>query len=362
MPSVPLYQHIVNRLKQQIRSGELQPGDQIPTELQLSEAFQVSRITSKRALSELEHAKLIYRVQGKGSFVSPRNPPLRSSLTSSKEILLILPFADNPGISDYIKGASDYLSHTDFSFHIQSNTAAGQRKLLQAALRSSISGVLLYPHSSLADLDILYQYYLQDFPLITLDKSISGIPLPSVVSDNFNGGYEATRYLLQHQHTRIAYLTANPISQLSSIRDRYFGYLKALSDYGISYPEEEELPGVFTTEHTIHSLLQHKITAIVAENDILAIDLIAQAKEQHIRIPGDLSIIGFDNIPMTHMIEPPLTTVAQDFVRLGYLAAESLVHRIERGQWPESVRQQVPVALLQRASVEALTASPSIHI
>ncbi|MGV2644668.1 GntR family transcriptional regulator, partial [Clostridium perfringens] len=77
MEQIPLYQHIVNALTAQIESGELQAGDPLPTEAAISKEYNVSRITSKRALTELENAKLIYRIQGKGSFVSTDRAPHR---------------------------------------------------------------------------------------------------------------------------------------------------------------------------------------------------------------------------------------------------------------------------------------------
>jgi GntR family transcriptional regulator of arabinose operon len=367
MSNIPLYQNIVNILKKQIMSGEMKPGDQLPTEAQLSTTFNVSRITSKRALSELEKEHLIYRVQGKGSFVNPRLKPTRSSVTANREILLILPFADNPGIGDYIKGASEYLSGTEFTFHIQSNTSIGQRKLLEAALHSSNAGVLLYPQSSSADLDILYQYYLNDFPLITVDKCIEGIPFASVVSDNFRGGYEATRHLIKNNHKRIAYITSNKVEEVTSIKERYFGYLKALFDHGVQFEIDDNLPNILTLENTqsieqrkdyytnfIQSLLSSSVTAIIAENDILAIEIISIAKELNISIPSDLSIVGFDNIHMSNMIDPPLTTIAQDFTQLGYQAARHLIHRIVEGSWPSPPQQRVAVELIKRASVRTL--------
>ena len=95
---------------------------------------------------------------------------------TGKEILLILPFAHNPGLGDYEKGINEYLATTEYSLNIQSNTIVGQRKLLESALQSAHSGLILYPISSISDLGILYLYHLAKYPLVTMDKCIEGIP------------------------------------------------------------------------------------------------------------------------------------------------------------------------------------------
>lgn len=365
MEQMPLYQQIANALRAKIESGELQSGDQLPTEAEISKTYNVSRITSKRALTELENEKLIYRIQGKGSFVSTLQPPRQASSGSGKDVLLILPFAHNPGLGDYEKGINEYLAGTDYTLNIQSNTIVGQRKLLQSALQSSHSGLIFYPVNSVSDLGILYQYHLSGYPVVTMDKCIQGIPFLSVVADNFNGGYQAARHLIENNHTRIAFLSSQKIEDSSSLQERYFGYLNALFEAGLNDPGMHDL----TEQGLAHDnpasqeyfvrivefVMDQGITGIVAENDLIAIEIIQAAKERGLSVPDHFSIVGFDDIQLAGLIEPKLTTISQDFERMGYLAAESLIGLIEqqpRVQAKENV--VVPVRLIKRQTVRKL--------
>lgn len=359
MEQIPLYQHIVNALTAKIESGELQAGDQLPTEAEISKEYNVSRITSKRALTELENAKLIYRIQGKGSFVSEDK---HIANLTSKEILLILPFAHNPGLGDYEKGINEYLATTDYMLNIQSNTIVGQRKLLESALQSANSGLIFYPVSSISDLGILYQYHLAKYPLVTMDKSIEGIPFLSVVSDNFGGGYQACQHLIENNHKKIAFISSLKVENSSSIRERYFGYLKALYDYSLIDYSVSDLTDRYLTHNNdreyyiqfVQSVMTQGITGIVAENDLIAIEIIQVAKELSLSVPDDFSIVGFDNIDLANFVEPKLTTISQDFEQMGYEAARNLITLIENPHDHPRENMVVPVQLIERQTVKKL--------
>jgi GntR family transcriptional regulator, arabinose operon transcriptional repressor len=367
MQTIPLYQNIINALKAKIVSGELKAGDKLPTEAEISQEYRVSRITSKRALSELENANLIYRIQGKGSFVNPTQDFNHPLAKSSKEILLILPFADNPGLGDYTKGINEYLSTTDYTLNIQSKTIVGQRKLLESARQSSNSGLIFYPENSILDLDLLYQYYLLGYPLVTIDKSIEGIPFHSVVSDNLAGGYLATKHLIDNNHKKIAFVASLKVENSSSLRERYFGYLKALYDHNLVFHSEDNFPDRYLAKDEdnkdykknyyrkfIQSIMEQKITGVVAENDLIAIEIMQIAKELNLSMPNDFSIVGFDNIHLASFVEPQLTTISQNFSRMGYLAAQNLIHQIENPHSSLHNNEMVPIELIERHSVKKL--------
>lgn len=362
MGNIPLYQHIATALKAKIESGELKIGEQLPTEAEISKEYNVSRITSKRALTELENANLIYRIQGKGSFVNSVLPAARSSDKASKEILLILPFTHNPGLGDYEKGVNEYLAGTEYTLNIQSNTIVDQGKRLQAALQSSYSGVIFYPVNSTSNLGVLYEYHLSQFPLVIMDKCIEGIPFLSVGSNNFDGAYQATKHLIENNHKKIAFISSLKFS--SSIRERYLGYLKALFDYHLMDHSVNEVTERYLTDDDkkgrayylrfIQTIMDQGITGVVSENDIIALEMIQIAKEQGLSVPEDFSIVGFDNIQLANFVEPKLTTISQDFVRVGYLAAQSLVQLIEKPHDHPMENVVVPVKLIKRETVRKL--------
>ena len=107
MTKQPLYQKIYQDLKLKIMNQTYQEGDQLPTELELADMYQVSRITSKRALVELENDGFIYRLRGKGSFVSTQEEkPVFSG--NQTDVLFMLPFAEDPGFGNYAQGIMNY--------------------------------------------------------------------------------------------------------------------------------------------------------------------------------------------------------------------------------------------------------------
>ncbi|MFS0726520.1 GntR family transcriptional regulator [Paenibacillus sp. 1P07SE] len=366
MTQIPMYQQIVQAIRKQIASGELESGAQVPTEAELSKDYGVSRITSKRALTELEHEGLITRVRGKGSFVRERElrlPAGGTAVKNSSEVLLLLPFSHNPGLGNYEQGMHDYLDAAGHTLHIQANSVANQRRLLEHALLGSHQGLIFYPVHSHTDLDLLYQYALRQFPVVLMDKRLEGIPFPSVVSDNLGGGYEAATYLIRHNHRRIAFLSWSAAAVSYTIRERYWGYLKAMHEHHLPAPGAVELstadpgqPADITQAHysrAIGVLREQGVTAIVANNDLTAIECIRAAQGLGLSVPDDLSVIGFDDIQMAEYIVPGLTTIAQDFARIGYLAAETLIRQI-RNPYQVQSSAVVPVTLVERGSVKTL--------
>lgn len=353
MAKLPLYQKIIDDLAKKIANGVLKPGEQLPTELALAEEYKVSRITSKRALTELENKEIIFRLQGKGSFVAEPNKAktLINRMKDRHEILLIMPFAENTGMSAYADGIVSYLRQTHYTINIETHKYDNQRELLLTL--DDYVGLIIYPMTSTDDLDILYYRQLQNYPMVAIDKKLEGLAMTCVTANNFAGGYELTNRLLSAGHTKILYISTQAVDVTSTIRDRYFGYLKALFEHNIQFHSENVKP-VADNDDFYHEIIKYarnyNITAIVAENDLTAMLIMSAAKDSGLSLPKDLSIVGFDNIQASSLIEPALTTAAQDFHQMGVLAAEMLIQQIEH---PKSAMKQVvvDVAIIERHSI-----------
>lgn len=352
MSKLPLYKQIVHDLKAKITSQELAPNEQVPTELEISKQYGVSRITSKRALTELENEKLIYRIQGKGSFV--RAQKSETEACQSNDLLFILPFPNNPGLGNYAQGMMNYLQQKEYQLRIQPDTILQQAPI--ETLLDQYAGFILYPQSSSSNLDLLYTLYLKNYPIVILDKQLEGIPFATVTADNFQGGYDATKHLISLRHKKIAFIATKKVDHSSSVRERYLGYLKALHDAQISFHSQNMFPEEWNEQHeddffqeAITTLRAQEITAIVAENDITAIHLMNVIRKQGFRVPEDFVIIGFDNIQAASLIDPALSTISQNFEEMGYLAAKQLVAIIEE---KKQINQNitVPVQLIIRGS------------
>ncbi|PYI56356.1 GntR family transcriptional regulator [Paenibacillus flagellatus] len=362
----PLYSLIVDELKAQISSGVYKPEDQLPTEAELSARYGVSRITTRRALEELERDGFIYRVKGSGSFVKSISRAQAENRTdgTGKMISLILPSEDDRGTMGYIRGASDWLNANGYylSVHQSDYDSQKERDLLETLTRSGIAAIILYPRNDQTNYDILHRLCLDEYPIVTIDKYFDSLPLGAVVSDNFGGAYKSVSRLIELGHRKIAFLSAVSIESTSSVRDRYFGYCKALKDHGIPVDSRyiqlnmkavrEEIGVDKFYAQLLDSYRSEGVTAVQTENDLIAANLLNRCLDAGIRVPADISIIGFDNNPVTQHVIVPLTTVEQHFYEIGRRAAEIVVNWLERGKTAPG-RVLVPVELVERGTAGA---------
>lgn len=193
-----------------------------------------------------------------------------------------------------------------------------------------------------------------NIPLVVLDSNFSSEKVDTIIINNIEGTYEATKYLIEMGHTEIGYLHSSV--WIKNFDERKAGFLKALSDVDLRlnkkfvFPLESTLEGAY---NDMRALLQSKPslpTALFADNDIIAVGAIKALKENGYRIPDDVSVVGFDNMPFCEIIDPPLTTVNVFKRRMGMIALKRLLDRIE-GNFLESIKIEVNTELVERASV-----------
>lgn len=367
-----LYRIIYDYLREKIEKQEYQPSQQLPTEAELAEQFQVSRITSRRALAELERHGYIYRKRGSGSYVKAPIKPEQLERNGqdglNRLISMILPFEDASGMIDYIRGASNLLNSMGYylSIHQSGGDSENERSLIKTLRDQGIPGIIFYPVDDRNNFDVLHALYLEDYPLVTIDKNFESIPLGSIVSDNFAGGYMGASKLIELGHRNIGFVSSVSIESTSSVRNRYFGYCRALKDNQI--PVDNRIVVLNAIEHArkgkgewLKSLFevfqQYDVTAIQAENDLVAIDLLKFAADIGLRVPQDVSIIGFDNHELTKHLEVPLSTIEQDFYGIGQKAAQLTVDLLEkRKSLPENLT--VPVQWIERESTGPVRQGP----
>lgn len=170
-----------------------------------------------------------------------------------------------------------------------------------------------------------------NFPLVTIDPCDKG-NFPSVLSTNYEGTYEAIRYLIGLGHRRIGFVGGR--SSLLSARQRRQGYEAALRDAGLPIQPELYVEGDYLRGAALNGArhlltLPERPTAIMAANDIAAFAVLDVAKELQLCVPQELSVIGFDNTPESAYTSPPLTTVDQSIVAMGGRAAELLIQMVE---------------------------------
>lgn len=363
----PLYALIIDDIKRKIEEGMYTVHQQIPTEMELADQFGVSRITSKRALLELERSGYIYRKRGSGSFVKERagdkEPFLGGTSGAPQRIIsMILPYMAANGHLDYMRGATEYLESKGYylSIHCTDWNPEKEKELLTRLPKHGFSGIILYPISSIHNMEVLNLQYIDQYPIVTMDQYYDSIPVPSVCSDNFRGGYIAAQRLIELGHRRIAFVSSIGIEYRSSVRDRYFGYCQALKDGGLPSDAElvitdfyrqvnEENKEAFY-EEMIQILLARKATAIQAEHDELGLELLRVCLASNIQVPDQLSLVGFDDEEVSRHFEVPLATVRQNKYEIGRRAAEAVIDLIEERRLGEK-RVLVPIMLQERQSI-----------
>jgi LacI family transcriptional regulator len=195
-------------------------------------------------------------------------------------------------------------------------------------------------------------------PVVVVDRELPGAHVDLVVTDNAGGGWSATRHLIDLGHQRIGYITAPSDLTLSEYRST--GYRKALEEAGIAADESLVVRGDFDFKSGYRAARQllandNQPTAIFASNDIMAIGAICAAVESGLQVPQDLSVVGYDDIPLASYSNPPLTTIAQPNYDMGVRAASLLLERLHDPGRP-SQRIVLDVELRIRRSTTALCA------
>lgn len=194
-------------------------------------------------------------------------------------------------------------------------------------------------------------------PVVVLDPSGEpGHAAPSVGAGNWTGGLTATRHLLELGHRRIAAITG-PVRVLSS-RARLDGYRAAMDAAGAAVDPELIYEGLFHFEDGLEYgrrllRLPDPPTAVVTGNDPQALGVYQAAAEADLRIPRDLSVVGFDDLPLAQWASPPLTTIRQPLAAMATTAAAMAI-ALARGQTPQQDRVEFATRLVVRKS----TASP----
>lgn len=192
-------------------------------------------------------------------------------------------------------------------------------------------------------------------PLVVMDRHYDDLPSLSVMVDDRKGGYLSTRHLIERGHRRIGF--AGPAMWASSVlQDRYAGYLAALDEAGIAPNPAwrfEGYSGQDGGEAAGRRLaeLEERPSAVVATEDPVACGIVKACQARGMRVPEDLSVVGFDDSPVSRLIVPELTTVRQDIEEKARRAVGMLMEAIEGREEAHDRRVVLDVELVERASV-----------
>ncbi len=268
-------------------------------------------------------------------------------------LALVLTDITNPFWTTVARGVEDAASRHGFNV-ILCNTDENEDKqteYLNVLLQKQVDGFLLVPARSTAEPITLIQR--QRVPVVVLDRQVPGAQVDIVRGDSEGGAYELTRLLLSLGHRRIVMLSGP--RGVSTAVDRVTGYRRALTEAGIAedamliyYGEYTQDGGYHMTQQALTA--QPRPTALFAANNFIAIGALRALREAGLQVPEDITLVCFDDIPATLVIEPFLTVVAQPAYEMGQRATELLLARLS-GQAPDEYQEIVlPAQVIIRRS------------
>lgn len=346
MKNEPLYRVIYKDFKNQIGSGKLKPRDKLPTENDISNTYNVSRITAIRALKELELKGYINRIKGSGSYV---NENIISSQSGVPIVSLVIPFGGDFSMQ-YLQGVEEVVKEHGYfvTYHNSLRDTKMERNIIEDLIERGSSGIIVYPTSTSQNLDLYTGLVIDKYPFIMIDHRVPGVDLPLVWTNNDAAFYDITTHLLDLNHKKIVF-AAFDMYGVSSEFERYKGYCKAHLDKGValmnnhifSVKDYENLRDNYSSEEEFGEGIANmffdkldeldeelKPTAIAAVNDEVAAILIDVAIKRGIKIPDQYSITGFDNSNAIKHLPIKLTTVDQPSKEIGRCAAKELIETI----------------------------------
>lgn len=261
------------------------------------------------------------------------NTMARSLVTrQTKTIGLIMPDITNPFFPEIARGAEDKASESNYSI-IYCNTDDNidrEDKCIDNLTEKMVDGIIL-AHSSDRG-EISYGLKRNGVPIVLIDRDFN---FPNIVGkvlvNNKEASFKGVNYLLEKGYKNIIYI-AGPISTQTS-KDRLEGYKVALFEKGMEYRDNYVKIGDYKSqwgEIAVQQFLNEGISfdSIFCGNDLIAIGAIKALKNEGIEVPGDVGVMGFDDIYMASMMDPELTTIRQPNYEMGYKAAELLINEL----------------------------------
>ncbi len=244
---------------------------------------------------------------------------------------LILPDIQNPFFAEIARGVEDVAYANQFAMIlcISDENPTKEAFYLNVMQAESVDGVILPP---IAERDAAVLKLAQSgMPIVTVDRTLHGASIDTVEVDNFQGAYEAVEHLIKLGHKRIALIAGR--ANLSTSRDRRRGYEEALAaaklpvrpEY-IRVGDNKQASGRGLADELLS--LNPRPTALFVSNNLMAVGALEAIHMKKLKVPQEVALIGFDDLPWAEALDPPLTVVRQPAYEVGRAAAEMLLKRL----------------------------------
>jgi len=250
---------------------------------------------------------------------------------------LIVPDSANPFFAEVARKIEELAFNQQYSVILcnSDGNLEKERRYSEVLFNQQVDGIIFVASGD--DTQSVSELIHQKMPVVVMDRILDPIMVDTVISDNFLGGYLATKYLLELGHREIAIIRGP--SNLTPSAERVTGYIKAMSEYNIDPPKSFFLVGDFHPRSGFEAGLQllketQRPTAIFACNDLMAIGVIRAICGQGFQVPDDISVIGYDDIELANYTQPALTTYSQPITELAKSVLDLLYNRIQQYENP----------------------------
>jgi len=265
-------------------------------------------------------------------------------VNKTKTLGIVVPELASHFFASNISGIQDTAYKRGYNVMIcQSNENFDQEKSdIRTLISSRVDGLLISLSRETKSYEHLQNLIDREIPFVLFDRIIEGLPISTVTVNDTLGAYKATKHLIEQGCKRIAFLSGP--EGMYICKKRLAGYEKALQEHGMAVDAELVVHSELT-ERSNKALtedllaLKNRPDAIFAINDPVAIDVMKVLKSKGMRIPEDIALVGFTNMPVSDALEPSLTTVDQPAYEMGRLAANNLLDQLmdPEGFQPRSV-------------------------
>jgi GntR family transcriptional regulator of arabinose operon len=344
----PKYLEIIDFIINYIQSKNLNPGDKILSENEISKLFRVTKVTASRALNELVNEGILYRIQGKGSFFAGFKKEVSN-------VLVFLPIASY--YDPYFTGPLlDTFFHSIDSngLNLSMNYFKDNEKITEIPNLENCKVIVIAAFRKGEGLSENLFNKL-NIPVIYL-SSHPEVPVSYIAFDNKNGAKNAVEYLIKVGHRKIAYFSAGDKQNISN-EERKEGYIEALEENRIK--EKMILLKEDYTEESGYKMakeilkMKNRPSAILCANDLIAVGATHCFVEEGVKVPDDISIIGFGNYKISKFARIPLTTVSLPVEKMGKKLAELVMKKLgEKKSSIENEKIILPTELIIRKSVK----------
>lgn len=328
---------------------------QAPTLAQVAKIAGVSQMTASRALNDKpgvsqETREQVLKIAADIGYIVNRSA---QKLSGSRNgiIGIMTPVLDNHYVGELVVGvgrAARAQGYETLVYTLFDEDRHSHRSVLGLIKQFTDGVVAILPRES----SYFNALAAAGVPVVAIDQRCSLDGFPSISVDSYGGAVRAVEHLAQLGHTRIGFVAGD--ESIEGVRDRRRGYLDALARLGL--PSDPSLIAqgdlsqmrAFDAANSLLALPEPP-TAIFAVNDLSAFGVIAAARERGLKVPRDVSVVGFDDIPMASQVHPPLTTIRQPFAQMGRAAVNTLLSQMDNEE-AIAPRIVLPTELIARES------------